>query len=34
MVDTVVARGQIMVRDGHAVRRGPFEERGAFDYGL
>ncbi len=34
MVDTVIARGRIMVRDGHAVVRGPFEERDAFDYGL
>jgi beta-aspartyl-dipeptidase (metallo-type) len=34
MVDTVLARGRIMVRDGRAVVRGPFEERGAFDYGL
>jgi beta-aspartyl-dipeptidase (metallo-type) len=34
MVDTVIARGQVMVRDGHAVVRGPFEERGLFDYGL
>jgi len=34
MVDTVLARGQIMVRDGHAVVRGPFEERGTFDYML
>jgi beta-aspartyl-dipeptidase (metallo-type) len=34
MVDTVIARGQVMVRDGHVVVRGPFEDRGAFDYGL
>jgi beta-aspartyl-dipeptidase (metallo-type) len=34
MVDAVLARGQLMVRDGHALVRGPFEERGAFDYGL
>jgi beta-aspartyl-dipeptidase (metallo-type) len=34
VVDTVIARGRIMVRDGHAVVRGPFEERGAFDDGL
>jgi beta-aspartyl-dipeptidase (metallo-type) len=34
MVDTVLARGQIMIRDGQVVARGPFEERGAFDYGL
>ena len=34
MVDTVLARGRIMVRDGRAVVRGPFEERGLFDYGL
>jgi beta-aspartyl-dipeptidase (metallo-type) len=34
MVDTVIARGQIMVRDGRAVVRSPFEERDAFDYGL
>jgi beta-aspartyl-dipeptidase (metallo-type) len=34
MVDTVIARGQVMVRDGRAVVRGPFEERGLFDYGL
>jgi len=35
MVDTVMARGRIMVRDGQAVVRGPFEDRGAlFDYGL
>ena len=34
MVDTVLARGRIMVRDGRAVVRGPFEERGDFDYML
>jgi beta-aspartyl-dipeptidase (metallo-type) len=34
MVDTVLARGRIMVSDGRAVVRGPFEERGSFDYGL
>jgi beta-aspartyl-dipeptidase (metallo-type) len=34
MVDTVLARGRIMVRDGQAVAKGPFEERDAFDYGL
>ena len=34
MIDTVLARGRIMVRDGRAVVRGPFEERGVFDYGL
>ena len=34
MVDTVIARGRVMVRDGRAVVRGPFEEREAFDYGL
>ncbi|HXJ79823.1 MAG TPA: beta-aspartyl-peptidase [Candidatus Methylomirabilis sp.] len=34
MVDTVIARGRVMVQDGHAVVRGPFEERGGFDYGL
>jgi beta-aspartyl-dipeptidase (metallo-type) len=34
MVDTVIARGQIMVRDGKAVVKGPFEERDPFDYGL
>ena len=34
MVDTVVARGRLMVRDGRAVVKGPFEERDAFDYGL
>jgi len=34
MVDTVLARGRIMVRNGRTVVRGPFEERGLFDYGL
>src|SRR5207249_4142763 len=34
MVDTVIARGRIMVRDGRAVVKGPFEERDPFDYGL
>jgi beta-aspartyl-dipeptidase (metallo-type) len=34
MVDTVLARGRLMVRDGRAVVRGPFEERDPFDYGL
>jgi beta-aspartyl-dipeptidase (metallo-type) len=34
MVDTVLARGRVMVRDGRAVVRGPFEERAPFDYGL
>src|SRR5262249_7156708 len=34
MVDTVIARGRIMVKDGRAVVRGPFEERGPFEYGL
>jgi len=34
MVDTVLARGRLMVRDGRAVVKGPFEERDAFDYGL
>jgi beta-aspartyl-dipeptidase (metallo-type) len=34
MVDTVIARGQVMVREGHAVVRGPFEDRAHFDYGL
>ena len=34
MVDTVIARGRVMVREGHAVVRGPFEDRPAFDYGL
>ena len=34
MVDTVIARGRVMVRDGHAVVRGPFEEREPFDYAL
>ena len=34
MVDTVIARGRIMVRDGRALVRGPFEERGDFDYAL
>lgn len=34
MVDTVIARGQVMVRDGRAIVRGPFEERGDFDYQL
>jgi beta-aspartyl-dipeptidase (metallo-type) len=34
MIDTVIARGRIMVRDGRAVVRGPFEERDPFDYGL
>ena len=34
MVDTVLARGRLMVRDGRAVVKGPFEERDAFDFGL
>jgi beta-aspartyl-dipeptidase (metallo-type) len=34
MVDTVIARGRVMVQDGRAVTRGPFEERDAFDYAL
>src|SRR5262245_40482070 len=34
MVDTVIARGRIMVKDGRPVVRGPFEERDSFDYGL
>jgi hypothetical protein len=34
MVDTVIARGQVMVREGRAVVRGPFEDRAHFDYGL
>lgn len=34
MVDTVIARGRVMVRDGHVVVRGPFEDRSPFDYGL
>ena len=34
MVDTVLARGRVMVRDGRAVAKGPFEDRDAFDYGL
>jgi beta-aspartyl-dipeptidase (metallo-type) len=34
MVDTVLARGRIMVRDGRVVAKGPFEDRDAFDYGL
>jgi len=34
MVDAVIARGRVMVREGHAVVRGPFEDRPAFDYGL
>jgi beta-aspartyl-dipeptidase (metallo-type) len=34
MIDTVIARGRVMVRDGQAVVRGPFEERSLFDYGL
>ena len=34
MVDTVIARGRVMVRDGRAVVRGPFEDREPFDYGL
>src|SRR5262245_61343811 len=34
MVDTVIARGRVMVRDGRAIVRGPFEERDSFDYGL
>jgi beta-aspartyl-dipeptidase (metallo-type) len=34
MVDTVIARGQVMVRDGRPVATGPFERRDPFDYGL
>ncbi len=34
MVDTVIARGRLMVSGGQAVVRGPFEERGSFDFGL
>ncbi len=34
MVDTVIARGRVMVTGGQAVVKGPFEERGAFDFGL
>jgi len=34
MIDTVIARGRVMVRDGQAVVRGPFGERSLFDYGL
>jgi len=34
MVDTVLARGRVMVTDGRAVVRGPFEERDPFDYKL
>ena len=34
MIDTVLARGRIMVQDGRVVTRGPFEERAPFDYGL
>jgi beta-aspartyl-dipeptidase (metallo-type) len=34
MVDTVIARGRVMVRDGRAIVRGPFEDREPFDYGL
>jgi beta-aspartyl-dipeptidase (metallo-type) len=34
MVDTVIARGQVMVRDGRPVVTGPFEARGDFDYQL
>jgi beta-aspartyl-dipeptidase (metallo-type) len=34
MVDTVIARGRVMVRDGRPVAVGPFEQRDAFDYGL
>jgi beta-aspartyl-dipeptidase (metallo-type) len=34
MVDTVLARGRIMVAGGRAVVRGPFEERDPFDYAL
>lgn len=34
MVDTVIARGQVMVRDGRPVVTGPFEARGDFDYEL
>lgn len=34
MVDTVLARGRVMVRDGRAVAKGPFEERDAFDFRL
>lgn len=34
MVDTVLARGRVMVRDGRPVVKGPFEDRDAFDYGL
>jgi len=33
-VDTVIARGRVMVRDGRAIVRGPFEDREPFDYGL
>jgi beta-aspartyl-dipeptidase (metallo-type) len=34
MVDTVIARGRVMVSGGRAVVRGPWEEREAFDYKL
>jgi beta-aspartyl-dipeptidase (metallo-type) len=34
MVDTVVARGRVMVEAGRPVVRGPFEERPPFDYDL
>jgi beta-aspartyl-dipeptidase (metallo-type) len=34
MVDTVLARGRIMVQDGRVVAPGPFEARDPFDYGL
>ena len=34
MVDTVIARGRVMVRDRRAVVKGPFEDRDPFDYGL
>jgi beta-aspartyl-dipeptidase (metallo-type) len=34
MVDTVIARGRVMVRDGRPVAAGPFEQRESFDYGL
>jgi beta-aspartyl-dipeptidase (metallo-type) len=34
MVDTVLARGRVMVEGGRVVARGPFETREPFDYGL
>jgi beta-aspartyl-dipeptidase (metallo-type) len=34
MVDTVLARGRVMVQGGRALAKGPFEEREPFDYGL